>query len=155
MIAIENLSSRTDELNKVFKWLYSEWGRDNPKYWYSWVMHSNKIDDIPQTWGLYVDNELVGTYSLWRCDLQSRQDLSPWLGGLYISSRYRGKLINGKKLGERLIAHAIKTLKDMGYSEAYLFTDKSPEYYMRFGWVPIDSSVDDHDTPVIICKIEL
>ncbi len=155
MIVIENLSSRTEELQIVSEWLNSEWGRNNPKYWRSWVMHSNRIDDIPQTWGLYVDNELVGTYSLWLCDLQSRQDLTPWFGGLYVCSTYRGKLINGKKLGERMIVHAVKTLRELGYSEAYLFTDKSPEYYMRYGWIPVDTAVDDNDNPVIICKILL
>ena len=155
MVVIENLSSRINELHIVSEWLYSEWGRNNPKHWNSWVMHSNKTDDIPQTWGLFVNDELVGTYSLWLCDLQSRQDLSPWFGGLYICPKYRGKVINGKKLGEQMIAHAINTLKKLGYAEAYLFTYTSPEYYKRFGWLPVYSEVDDCDIPVTICKISL
>lgn len=155
MIEIKNLKGYNDDLTQVSKWLYSEWGNNNPHYWESWVKYSNKECTIPQTWGIYVDRELAGTYSIWRCDLQSRQDLSPWFGGLYVSEKFRGKEIEGTKLGERMILHSLDLLKSLGFKEAYLFTEKSPEYYMRYGWKILSSAYDENDGIVTICKIAL
>lgn len=155
MIEIKNLKGNMEDLERVSKWLYSEWGNNNPHYWESWVKYSNKESDIPQTWGIYVNHELAGTYSLWRCDLQSRQDLTPWFGGLYVSEKFRGKEIEGKKLGERMILHAIYQLKALGFKKAYLFTERTPNYYMRYGWEQLCSTYDENDNVVTICRIAL
>lgn len=154
-IEIVELRDHLEHCNTVIEWLYSEWGNNNRSFWTSWVNSSLNELDIPKTYLIKVNGVLAGTYSLWRCDLQSCQDLYPWFGGLYVSNMFRGKIFNGKKLGEYMLEHAAKELKSMKYHVAYLFTEKSPEYYIRNGWKFSHMAPDENDCLVSICKLSL
>lgn len=149
---------RIDELRKypqyiavVTEWLYKEWGNHNKRYWESWVQYSQQASDIPKTYILFLNDSVVGTYSLWRCDLQSRQDLFPWFGGLYVDIKYRGQFYNGKKLGEILQRHAVSELEKLHYQEVYLFTSHATDYYNRNGWDNLCQAPDENDQMVNIC----
>ena len=98
-IVIEELRKKPQYISVIVEWLYKEWGNHNRNYWSSWVQHSMQENDIPKTYILFVDGQPAGTYSLWRCDIQSRQDLFPWFGGLYVDTAYRGQIYNEGKLG--------------------------------------------------------
>jgi predicted N-acetyltransferase YhbS len=154
-IQIVNLCECSNYVSTVVNWIYSEWGDNNYEYWNSWIRSSLSADKIPMTFGIFVDGKLAGTYSLWRCDLQSRQDLFPWFGGLYVHKDYRGNVYDGKKLGERMIEHAVVQLKKLGYKKAYLFTEKKPSYYIEHGWKLIDVIPDEKDQMVSLCEIEV
>ena len=151
-IIIEELRKHPKYISIVVDWLYKEWGNNNRNYWDSWVRHSTKENDIPKTYILFLNNHIVGTYSIWRCDLQSRQDLFPWFGGMYVDSTYRGKYYNGEKLGEILQRHAELELKKLNYNEVFLFTSHSPEYYIRNGWKYLCKAPDENDQLVNICQ---
>lgn len=155
IIEIVELRDHQEFCNTVIDWLYSEWGNNNKAFWSSWIHSSLNEYDVPKTYLLKVNGVLAGTYSLWRCDLQSCQDLSPWFGGLYVSKRFRGKTYNGKKLGEYMLVHAAEELKSMKYNKAYLFTEKSPAYYIRNGWDFLRVAPDENDNLVSICEISL
>ena len=131
MIEFYNLASKLEYADVVVDWLYDEWGDKgykNRNFWDSWVRSSLSKDDIPQTYIVFQNSELVGTFSLWRCDLQSRQDLYPWLGGIYVK-----KTMRGKGIGLKIQHYAVQTLKKLGYRKAYLFTDMNG-YYEKTGW---------------------
>ena len=155
IIEIVELRDYQEYCDTVVEWLYSEWGNNNKAFWTSWVKSSLNELDIPKTYLIIVNGEVAGTYSLWRCDLQSCQDLYPWFGGLYVSNRFRGKKYNGRKLGEYMLEHAVNELKAMKYDKAYLFTEKSPEYYIRNGWNFLHMAPDENDNLVSICDISL
>ena len=74
------------------------------------------------------NDELVGFASIWNNDLVFRQDLFPWLAGLYVKSEYRGKGI-----GTLLQEKCIQVVKELGYANLYLITDHE-NYYERSGW---------------------
>ena len=150
-ITIEELRNRPECIPAVVKWLHNEWGHNNENYWTSWIQHSMQQNDIPKTYILFVNGQLVGTYSLWRCDLQSRQDLFPWFGGMYVCTKYRGKSYNGQKLGEILQNHAVTELKRLRYQKAYLFTEHSPAYYERNGWEYLCQAPNERDQLVSVC----
>lgn len=154
-IRIENLNMHPEYVGTVIDWIYSEWGCGNYKYWSSWIRSSLSEKDIPKTFIVLVDGRIAGTYSLWRCDLQSRQDLFPWFGGLYVHQDFRGKLYDGKKIGERLLSHARNELKELGYENAYLFTAKNPQYYVKNGWIVIDHIPNYYDEMVTLCKLTI
>lgn len=82
------------------------------------VLHSMKEDDIPQTLVATIDNQLVGTVSIWRNDLCARQDLYPWLSCLYVKEEFRHS-----KIGTMLQNKAMDVAKHLGYSKIYLITD--------------------------------
>lgn len=155
MIEILELRNQMEYCEVVVDWLYSQWGKNNHLFWTNWVKSSLSKDDIPKTYLLTVNGEPAGTYSLWRCDLQSCQNLFPWFGGLFVSEKYRGKFYNGKKLGEIMQEHAIHELKKMKYCEAYLFTEKTPDYYIRNGWEYLGEVPDENDILVKLCRISL
>lgn len=154
-ITIDELINHPQYIPTIVEWLYNEWGNNNRIFWESWITSSTQVYDIPKTYILFVNNNVVGTYSLWRCDLQSRQDLFPWFGGLYVDSNYRGRYYNGKKLGEILQCHAISELKRLHYTDAYLFTSKSTEYYNRNGWENFCDAPNENSEWVHICHITI
>ena len=49
-----------------------------------------KSEGVPSTYVVLKDEQYVGTFSFWNCDLQSRQDLSLWLGGIVVVPFFRG-----------------------------------------------------------------
>lgn len=147
---IAKLCDFPQHIDTVVDWLYSEWGNNNYSFWKSWVVSSLTANEIPQTYILFVNDEVVGTYSLWRCDLQSRQDLFPWFGGLYVKTSWRGK-----KLSSILFEHAKEMLVSMGYKEVYCFTEKEPRLYRMLGWKVIGQAPDEHDKYVNLCKFTL
>ena len=129
---IVNLATKMSYFNDVVDWLYDEWGthgeKNNRVYWESWVKSSLSTQDVPQTYVAIESGELVATFSLWRCDLQSRQDLFPWFGGLYIDKRHRNK-----GYGKAMQMKALEILRELGYDQVYLFADFSG-YYESTGW---------------------
>lgn len=155
IVEIFELREYMEFCETIINWLYSEWGRNNKMFWTKWVKSSLSLSDIPKTYVLTVNGELAGTYSLWRCDLQSCQDLYPWFGGLFVSEKFRGKYYNEKKLGEYMLEHAVKELMKMKYCSAYLFTEKSPNYYIRNGWKYLYMAPDENDHLVSVCKLSL
>lgn len=154
-IKIDSLNNFPQYVDIVVNWLYSEWGNNNYKYWDSWVKSTMNNTNIPQTFIIFIDEKIVGTYSLWRCDLQSRQDLFPWFGGLFVHPNYRGKEYDGVKLGVRLQKHAFDVLKEYNHDKVYLFTEKDPKYYTDNGWKIIDVAPNESDEMVTICEYTL
>ncbi|MCM0239827.1 GNAT family N-acetyltransferase [Bacteroides fragilis] len=140
MIQYYNLADRIQYFSIVVDWLYEEWGdrkNNNRIYWESWVKSSLSKDDIPQTYIVLEKEEIIGTFSLWRCDLQSRQDLFPWLGGIFVKKEMRGKGV-----GIYIQNAAQIALRKLGYNRAYLFTDLNG-FYEKTGWVFIDNIPDE------------
>lgn len=154
-IEIVELSQHMEFYETIVNWLYQEWGSNNLLYWKHWIKSSTCSDDIPKTYILTLNGEPAGTYSLWRCDLQSCQDLFPWFGGLYVAKKFRGQTFNNSKLGEIMQRHALKELKMMGYKKVFLFTEKNVTYYIRNGWKYLYDVPDEKDNIVKICKYEL
>lgn len=151
-IAIERLKDNPQYLNNVVEWVFSEWGKNNYNYWYSWIKNSMTDSFLPQTYIILVDGNLAGTYSIWLCDLQSRQDLSPWFGGMYVDIGYRGRKYNGRKLGEYMQQDAINRAKEAGIESLYLFTQKNVDYYIKNGWNYIGDAIDEADEIVLLCE---
>lgn len=136
-----NLADKPEFIELVVNWLYEEWGKkgekNNKNYWKSWVNSSLSKIDVPQTYIAVVNNELVATFSLWRCDLQSRQDIFPWFGGLVINPNHRA---NG--YGKLMQIEALRILNRLGYNEVHLFTEISG-YYEQTGWVFVQEIPDE------------
>ena len=130
---IYNLADKMEFLDEVVEWLYNEWGvhgeKNNKAFWKSWVNSSLSKTDIPQTYIAIEGIELLATFSLWRCDLQSRQDLFPWFGGLVVKKDYRSKGI-----GKLMQYKALSILSSLGYKEVYCFSEFA-NYYETTGWL--------------------
>ena len=147
MVEIKNLYECPEYINIVVNWIYSEWGSNNFKYWDSWVRSSVNKESIPMTFVVFVDDKVAGTYSLWNCDMQSRQDLSPWLGGIVVKPDYRGRGI-----GLYIQEQAKIIMYTLGIDHAYLFTELTG-FYEKTGWVFVEEIYDEKDRLVRLYKL--
>lgn len=148
-----NLANKQEYLNLVVDWLFDEWGKKqhhyNKSFWDSWVRSSLSIYDVPQTY-IVIDNSiLVGTFSLWRCDVQSRQDLFPWLGGVIVSKDRRNEGI-----GTFMINEAVKIAKNLGYSKLYISTQLS-NFYDKLGWEFLCNIPDENGQVLRLYQFDL
>ncbi|MBR0488104.1 GNAT family N-acetyltransferase [Candidatus Saccharibacteria bacterium] len=127
-------------LNTVTNWMYNWWGI---KDGYSFdgvkcfMEHSLQKDRLPQTYGLFIDNKIIGMFQLTYEDLKVRPDIYPWLANVYIDEKYRARGYGGKML------ESVKEIakNKLDFSELYLYT-KHSNLYEKFGW----KYVSDIDT---------
>ena len=148
-LIVKNIIENQNYFDEVLGLIYKEWGNNNIEFWRSWIKSSMSEKEIPMTFLVFCDNKLVGTFSLWRCDLQSRQDLFPWLGGIVVKEEWRKKGI-----GLFIQKQAKETLKNLGYKKAYLFTEMTG-YYEKTGWCFFDNGIDEQGNFVKIYDIDL
>lgn len=148
MLEVKPLIAMPEYFERVFQSIYSEWGDNNPNFWREWIKNSN-LDGIPSTYIVLSNKEYVGTFSFWICDLQARQDLYPWVGGIVVDKKYRGRGIG------LYIQEQIKILlRSLDINQAYLFTDLIG-FYEKTGWKYIGTSYDDKDKIVRLYKLDV
>ena len=118
-------------LDEAIAYYHSKWGRENNyAFFEDAIKHSNE-NDLPQFFVLLKDDRIVGCCGLIMNDFISRQDLYPWLCGVYVDESERNRGLGGK-----LLAHAEKEAKRVGYGTLYLITAHIG-YYERYGWAYI------------------
>ncbi|CAI8797329.1 GNAT family N-acetyltransferase [Kosakonia quasisacchari] len=128
---------------QVVDWLWHEFGDSLPRdFFASIIAHSQRPGQLPLTYVLVDDDQLLGTVGLWRCDLISRQDLFPWLAALYVKESARGQGLAG-----RLQRHVIEQAKAMGFQELHLYS-ACRDFYERFGWRYIGDGLEYPDKTV-------
>lgn len=91
---------------------------------------------LPMALVAHEQGEVLGTASLRLHDLEGREDLSPWLGGVFVLQNHRGKGVAS------MLCRAIKqTASDMGIEALYLFTPDQQNLYKRLGWRTVEPAV--------------
>lgn len=95
--------------------------------------HMNR-DTLPIAWVAHSKSKVFGTAALRRHDLHGREDLEPWLGGVFVMEQYRRRGI-GEALCLAVESHARKAQVDT----LYLFTLDSQQWYRKLGWNKFES----------------
>lgn len=119
-------------LNTITTWMYQWWGETEG---YSleaiecYVRHGFQESRLPQTYGMFLEDKLIGTYQFRLDDLFVRPDIYPWLANVYIDERYRNRGY-GKILLESIKSNAGLCLN---FEEIYLFT-RHIGFYEKYGW---------------------
>lgn len=82
-----------------------------------------------ETFVLFDGDRPIGTAGLMRSDLESRPDLTPWLGGLFVEPMFRGR------------GHAtalVRQVEDFARAASvpllWLYTLHAERLYLRLGW---------------------
>lgn len=147
---IDLINKHTEHIETVVDLINDEFGTENSREFYKDIInHSLNEDELPITFVLTKDNDLVGTVGIWRGDLLSRQDLYPWLSALVVKEEFRNKGI-GIKLQEYILNYC--ALKN--YKEIYLYTDIE-NYYEKTGWKCIDIGYEYSGNKVNIYRYDL
>lgn len=124
-------------LNMAIEYLSAKW--PVPKVVYqNCIEHSMNTESPLPRWYLLVNQqgETIGCYGLIANDFNSRQDLWPWLCALYVEEECRGHA-----LGARMLLHARREAKRLGFGKLYLSTDHLG-YYEKYGWQYIADAYD-------------
>lgn len=79
-------------LNKITEWMYEWWGKDEMHTFEQvkeFIKYSLQESRLPQTYGAFINNEIVGMYQFSYEDLFVRPDIYPWLANVYVDEKYR------------------------------------------------------------------
>ena len=127
---IIEIQQRPELFKETVKVFWEHWGSEsNYKFYEDCMVHSGKTPDLLPSFYVALENEkIIGTYALLRNDINSRQDLFPWLACLYVDPAYRCNSI-----GEQLLEHGLQMTAQLGHEKLYLSSDLEG-YYEKYGW---------------------
>lgn len=109
--------------------------------------HLNR-DALPIAFVAHSGTEVYGTAALRVHDLPGREDLTPWLGGVFVAQPFRR---NG--IGARLCAVVEEKAKSYFPGEPlYLFTLDQQDWYHNMGWSHLESCSWCGEEGVIMSK---
>ena len=97
--------------------------------------HMNR-DTLPIAWVAHDHGEVLGTAALRIHDLEGREDLTPWLGGVFVLPAYRCRGI-----ASALCGVVEQKAWSLGFDELYLFTPDQQALYARLGWHTLQRAV--------------
>lgn len=90
--------------------------------------HARK-DALPIAWVAHGNGEVFGTAALRVHDLEDRDDLTPWLGGVFVRPQYRRQGV-----ASALCRAVEQKAWSLGFEVLYLFTLDQQPLYARLGW---------------------
>jgi GNAT superfamily N-acetyltransferase len=122
----------------VAGWVFDEWGPEMAGSTLESIqaefgLHLNR-DCIPLTMLALVEGQPVGTASIFRHDMDTRMDLSPWLAAVYVVPEFRGQGI-GSQLVRAIEGVAVR----LQLGQLYLFTPDRAPFYARLGWSVLET----------------
>jgi N-acetylglutamate synthase-like GNAT family acetyltransferase len=104
-------------------------------------------DKLPIAWVAHANGQLLGTAALRVHDLDGREDLTPWLGGVFVCSPFCRLGI-----GAALCATVEAEARSQEIETLYLFTLDKQAWYSRLGWRVLGPCVWQQRPGDIMCK---
>jgi len=108
--------------------------------------HMNR-DKLPIAWVAHANGQLLGSAALRVHDLEEREDLTPWLGGVFVGSHFRRQGI-----GAALCATVEDAARSRAIHTLYLFTLDKQAWYARLGWTGLGLCLWQQRSGDIMCK---
>ena len=139
-VRISYLIDHPECVPQLAQWLFEHWGsilgEQTPDARVEKLeAHMNRVK-LPIAWVAHIDGQLVGTAALRVHDLEGREDLTPWLGGVFVASRFRRQGI-----GAALCAAVEDAARSRDVQTLYLFTLDLQAWYSGLGWAVVGASV--------------
>jgi len=123
---------------QLANWHHNEWLHLNPGATLSTRLQrynqSIKSNELPKIFVATVENELLGSVTLDKEDMDTRAYLTPWLASLFVKPENRKQGV-----ASLLIEYVIQYAKQHDYKNIYLFTEDQTDYYQRRGWHFVES----------------
>jgi GNAT superfamily N-acetyltransferase len=151
---IEYLYDHQDYIGDIGKTLFKEWSHLVPGMTEEAVAYSISrrinIGKIPFALVAMDDGRnWIGTISIKEKDLDSRNDLTPWLAAFYVKPDYRNSGV-----GKELLEAALGEARVIGIKVLYLYTEKASGYYLKKGWEIVEEK-NENGNPIVVMKYRL
>lgn len=88
-----------------------------------------RFSGVPCAWVAFVDATPVGSVSLIEHDMDTRQELAPWLAALFVLPSHRGQGI-----GAALVQRCEEEARAAEADRLYLYTSTAKRFYARLSW---------------------
>ncbi len=134
---IINIKDVPEKIQESIDYYYRKWGNNNYPFFHDAMIHSSLTpESLPRFYMLLRNEAITGCCALVTNDLISRHDLYPWLAGLFVEKKERGK-----GLGNFMMQYLEKEVARMNFANVYLTTDHAG-YYEKYGWKRIEDGYD-------------
>jgi GNAT superfamily N-acetyltransferase len=129
-LKIIGLSENDNILSKGIDYIWKCWGSEsNFEFYKDAILNASKTAAIvPEFYVATINGEIIGCVALITNDLNSRQDLFPWLACLYVDEKFRNQNIAGQ-----LMDRVLQDAAHAGISHVYLSTELE-NFYEKKGW---------------------
>ncbi|PYL51347.1 MAG: GNAT family N-acetyltransferase [Verrucomicrobia bacterium] len=139
-LRIGYLIDHPEYMPQLAQWLFQEWdvilGEKTPEARIKKLKAHMNRDHLPIAWVAHAKGQLLGTAALRVHDLEGREDLTPWLGGVFVGSQFRRRGI-----GAALCSTVVEAARSRGVETLYLFTLDKQEWYSRQGWTVLSPCI--------------
>jgi GNAT superfamily N-acetyltransferase len=136
-VKIEYLVDRREVVPALANWLHAEWGHLRPGETVADRAHRIASlcghRQIPTVFVATEGDQLLGSASLVEHDMETRQDLTPWLAGVFVLPEYRRRGI-----GAALVKRVVEEARSLAVARLYLYTPGSGAFYLRLGWSVVE-----------------
>jgi predicted N-acetyltransferase YhbS len=150
-VRISYLIEHPEYIPQLAQWLFEQWdsilGEETPEARIKKLTAHMNRDRLPIAWVAHANRQLLGTAALRVHDLEGREDLTPWLGGVFVGSHFRGQGI-----GAALCATVEHEARSREIQTLYLFTLDKQAWYSRLGWTVLGPCVWHQRPGDIMCK---
>jgi N-acetylglutamate synthase-like GNAT family acetyltransferase len=139
-VQISYLIEHPEYIPQLALWLFKEWGsilaERTPEARIKKLHAHRNRDELPIAWVAHANDQLLGTAALRVHDLEGSEDLTPWLGGVFVGARFRRHGI-----GAALCATVEHEARSRGIQTLYLFTLDKQAWYSHLGWTVLGACV--------------
>src|SRR5207247_6866386 len=119
-VQISYLIEHPEHIPQLAQWLFEQWdailGEGTPEARIEKLKAHMNRDKLPIAWVAHANGQLLGTAALRVHDLEGREDLTPWLGGVFVGADFRRQGI-----GAALCATVEDAPRSRGMQPPYLF----------------------------------
>lgn len=132
-VTIDYLGDHAELIPQLAEALQLQWREVWPERTLEWRIerlraHMNRTS-LPIGWVALDGAALLGTAALRSTDFVGFEQLSPWLGGVFVLPDFRGRGV-----GAELCAQVEQAAAGMGVEKLYLGTFDNQSWYQSLGW---------------------
>jgi N-acetylglutamate synthase-like GNAT family acetyltransferase len=147
-VSITNLDAVPAAAGEVARWIEDEW-RQLPIHDYLGAVERGEEWSMPFPRVLIAEQGgvVIGTASILAGDMETRPELDPWLGCVYVRPEWRGQGI-----GAQLTKRVEMLAESLGIRTLHLFTSDRAGMYRKLGWSMVEETEYDNERVAIMRK---